>query len=196
MKRADLFSTPFFSGSLGADINIIEEALEQFKSTATPLPPNAGGSNVGGWQSGGVSLSEQCFQCVHLFQKISDEINKITGTFNKSLRFNSWVNINTNGSYNKRHSHLNTSVFLSGVYYLRVPEGSGDIRFWDPRGHWVSKMKDYNYFHKGDSCVVSYSPKQDDLLLFPCWLDHEVDEHEGDGERISIAFNVAYNENA
>lgn len=193
MKRFDLFATPFFSGSLGADTDIVEEAVKEFRNTAVPLLPDSGGSNVGGWQSGGINQSEKYFECSHLFQKISNEIVKITEISDKPLRFSSWVNINTKGSYNRRHSHLNTNLFLCGVYYLRAPEGSGDIKFWDPRGHWVHGMKDHKFFYNGIS-YLTYTPNQDDLLLFPCWLDHEVDEHKSDEERISIAFNVAYDE--
>lgn len=191
MKRYDLFSTAFFSGSLGADTTIVEKAIEKFRKESTPLSPGDGGSNVAGWQSGGINISEKYFECEHLFQKISNKLVEITKINDKPIRFNSWVNINPKGSYNKPHSHLNTTIFLSGVYYLKVPEGSGDIKFYDPRGHWIRGMRDHKFFYNGIT-YLTYSPKVDELILFPSWLEHDVSENTGDGERISIAFNVSF----
>lgn len=100
-----------------------------------------------------------------------------------------WVNINKPGCYNVRHSHLHTDTLLSGVYYVKVPEDSGVIKFWDPRGHWMHTMRDNDYYN---DCLYSYdiSPEPGLLLLFPCWLEHEVSENLSNDERISVSFNI------
>ena len=64
-----------------------------------------------------------------------------------SFQFDAWININRKGDYNKRHHHfaMYSSLFLSGVYYVSVPEDSGRIRFYDPRGPLVCDMIDQGY---------------------------------------------------
>ena len=43
-------------------------------------------------------------------------------------RVYSWVNINKKGDHNTRHTHLDTEIFLSGIYYVKVPKNSGKVR--------------------------------------------------------------------
>ena len=42
-----------------------------------------------------------------------------------------WSIINKKGSFNIQHNHPN--AYLSGVYYVKVPKDSGNIKFFDPR---------------------------------------------------------------
>ncbi len=44
---------------------------------------------------------------------------------------NCWVNVNYQGYAHHRHTHPNN--LLSGVYYVKIPPGSGKIVFEDPR---------------------------------------------------------------
>lgn len=142
-------------------------------------------SNVGGYQG-------------HEFE--NDKLNKIiiknTPLLeNKPLEkytLHTWVNINKKGNYNKRHNHLNTNIFLSGVYYVSVPENSGNIRFYDPRGSWMQSMVDHNYFFDGHE--YNYlTPAPGMLLYFPSWLEHDVEENLSNEDRVSIAFNIYTN---
>ena len=58
-----------------------------------------------------------------------------------------WVNINKKGDYNARHTHTCTDVFLCGTYYASAPKDCGGIRFWDPRGAYMSSMPDLSLIH-------------------------------------------------
>src|SRR5262249_23732058 len=42
-----------------------------------------------------------------------------------------WANVNPQGGLNSSHNHPNN--YLSGVYYVSVPPGTGQIVFADPR---------------------------------------------------------------
>ena len=70
------------------------------------------------------------------------------------------------------HTHNDGDERLSGVYYIRVPEGSGDI-----------------IFHV-DGQTTSFSPAEGDLFLFSPALPHEVGENRSSSMRLSIAFNI------
>ena len=108
-----------------------------------------------------------------------------------SLKINDWVNINRKGDYNCRHVHLCNNVFLSGVYYVKVPENSGNIRFWDPRGILHHRLPEHDYYF--DDCQYQWIvPKAGLLLFFPTWLEHEVEPNESDEDRISISFNLSH----
>lgn len=76
-------------------------------------------------------------------------------------------------------AHLHPGSVLSGVYYVKVPPGSGEISFFDPRGERPPFGTRY-----------SVMPCEGDVILFPSWLVHEVSPTGGNQERISIAFNV------
>jgi len=111
-------------------------------------------------------------------------------------------------SAHSAHSHFASTV--SGVFYARVPRGSGRIRFHDPRGeHKVlrdvyGKRAPPKYARDitGDMPPLApfHSPYAVEvesglLVLFPSWLVHEVEDNSAmdsdGGYRISFAFNLA-----
>lgn len=92
------------------------------------------------------------------------------------------------GSYQERHIHQNQ---LSGILYLKVPEGSAQIVFNDP-----INVREYNNWpildHKNINTfgTVSYKPVVGSLLLWPSWLYHEVPTHKIDDNRVGLVLNL------
>ena len=85
-----------------------------------------------------------------------------------------WANVMSRGCRHKRHQHPNSQV--SGVYYLKVPRGAAPLVLWDPRGDdGVGALR-----------IV---PREDQLVLFPSWLWHEVPVHQTSQPRIGLSFN-------
>ena len=74
---------------------------------------------------------------------------------------------------------------LSGTLYVEVPEGSGAIRFEDPRLPMMMAAP-----QRPDS-FVTVEPRPGLLLMWESWLRHEVLAGTGHGERLSISFNFA-----
>jgi uncharacterized protein (TIGR02466 family) len=106
-----------------------------------------------------------------------------------------WFHITRRGGFFGLHNHPNSS--WSGVYCVdpgRPDSGnkaSGSLSFINPMiagamhmDAGVAKMRLPYACQIGG---VSLEPGQ--LVLFPSWLLHEVKPFEGDGERITIAFN-------
>ena len=88
-----------------------------------------------------------------------------------------WATVHEAGVSHLAHCHPDSVV--SGVYYVKVPQGAGSIVFDDPRGPlppFDTKM--------------TIKPTLGDLILFPSWLIHQVSQTAGDEPRISIAFNI------
>jgi hypothetical protein len=89
-----------------------------------------------------------------------------------TLRCGFWLNAMLPGSSTSRHSHAENDELLSGVYYVAVPEASGDLRFAD------------------GPFDIRVTPQAGLLLLFPPPLVHWVEPHRGEGLRLSVGFNL------
>ena len=115
------------------------------------------------------------------------------GYSQKELYLNAvWVNINGYKDYNLIHNHGNS--LLSGVFYVEVPEHSGKITFINPS----QRIDLYdNHIEPGytpyNSAKWGFIPKENELFLFPSWLNHYVEPNLNKKQkRISIAFNLNY----
>jgi len=101
-------------------------------------------------------------------------------------RINCWGMIMRKGDFSSFHNH--PSALFSGVLYLDVPqnlgEKEGQLVFVDPRAQTrVGRYYDHHVFHR-------ITPKIGHGYVFPNWLDHFVDPHYCEGNRISISFNL------
>lgn len=101
-----------------------------------------------------------------------------------------WANIHPAGTVNSRHHHPNN--YLSGVYYVAIPDGTGKIEFSDPRTRANMIQPPVQKFNKyaGDRIILDVQEGR--FILFPAWLDHAVPMNRSNGERVSIAFNVMF----
>ena len=99
-----------------------------------------------------------------------------------------WVNLLKSGGHHGGHIHPH--AILSGTLYVEVPEGSGAIRFEDPR---LPMMMAAPLRRPGAPeqllPFVTVEPRVGLLLLWESWLRHEVRPGRGKGERLSISFN-------
>ena len=150
-------------------------------------------SNVSGWQSSDLDIK------LPVFDELKNTINKFAQDLHEYIDLkkdrlnildNLWFNINSKGSSNRPHTHPG-SVF-SGVFYLKVPKNSGRIVFTNP-----NKLNEYHFdkdrvnsFNDYTSSYRWYEPKQSKLIMFPANLEHYVEGHTADEDRISIAFNT------
>lgn len=139
-------------------------------------------SNIGGYQGNNFVDSS-------LFNAIKKRLPERKDKPFSDVNIHAWVNINKKGDYNKRHIHFDSALFLSGVYYVKVPEKSGDIRFYNPRGCMSDTTYDHRYFNDGH-IYQALSPKEGMILFFPTWLEHDVEENLSCDDRISVSFNV------
>ena len=100
-------------------------------------------------------------------------------------RINCWGMVMRQGDHSVFHNH--PSCLYSGVLYLDVPEGleeEGQLVFVDPRTQTrVGKYYNHTVYHK----II---PKVGHAYVFPNWLDHYVEPHFCEGNRISISFNL------
>lgn len=70
------------------------------------------------------------------------------------------------------NTHHHGDYEMAFVYYVKVPEGSGDIVF------------EVEHLNK------SLQPEERDLIVFPGWLKHRVSKNMSNDIRVSIAGNL------
>ena len=154
----------------------------------TQFPPRAGA--ICGWQSPGSLHTSEAFAPLlrYLFAASQGVFEFLSYEYERLDITNCWANVNLRGHSNRDHVHPNN--YLSGVYYVTVPEGSGRILFRDPRAQamiFVPAVKQRSPFNSDEHAIT---PEEGDLILFHSWLPHMVEPNQSDQERISIAFNV------
>jgi uncharacterized protein (TIGR02466 family) len=185
IKQGDIFPTSFYT------VNIFDaqenQKYKDFLIDLSQKTPGTSRSNRGGWQSE-TNLWEQ-----EVFKPLLEKTTAIAQSIIESISQNRpqmviramWGNINPKGGMNFTHVH--PSGWMSGVYYIQLPQGTDEITFEDPR---PARMMDFQR-----SCLVSdeyfsHRPKVGELLLFPSWLPHFVLPNTSDEERISVSFNI------
>lgn len=185
IKQGDIFPTSFYT------VNIFDAQQNQkYKDFLVDLSnktPGTTRSNRGGWQSE-TNIWEQ-----EVFKPLLEKTTSITQSIIESISQNKlqmviramWGNISPKGGMNFTHVH--PSGWMSGVYYIQLPQGTDEITFEDPR---PARMMDFQR-----SCLVSdeyfsHRPQVGELLLFPSWLPHFVLPNTSNEERISISFNI------
>ena len=177
MQTLNMFPTHIWATELDIDN---EKFLKRIYKFAKTEESNQEGSSVGGYQGHNFDDIEFCEKVGSLVPRKGD-----LGNF---FVYN-WVNINKKGHKNNRHFHYTSNLYMSGVYYAKVPENSGRIRFYDPRGHIIRDAKDTVHFF-GDHVYQYIVPQEGMLLFFPTWLEHDVEENESDEDRVSVSFNI------
>lgn len=104
---------------------------------------------------------------------------------------NCWANISRRGASHHHNTHPNN--LLSGVYYVRVPENAARIVFEDPRPQAHIMIPAYKCYTQQNAAQHPFDVAEGQMLVFPSWLSHSVEEHESEEERTSIAFNCVPN---
>lgn len=193
LEVKDLFPTPIWV----ADMDPVKSAklnetlsAEIYRLTEPRKPVQAGGT----WQTDPVlqqrpefaefvTLVNQAARAALDFLKVSYKAIEITGC---------WANINPHGGQNSPHMHPNN--FLSGVYYVALPDDAGQITFADPRPQAQMIMPRVKSWNKYMGNEIKLETKPGRFVLFPAWLTHSVPVNRSEAHRISISFNIMFSD--
>jgi uncharacterized protein (TIGR02466 family) len=99
-----------------------------------------------------------------------------------------WANVNAPGASHRLHSHRNN--YLSGVYYVQVPDRADTINFFDPRAQAGVIRPPVSAFIPENTEQVVLKVKEGMIMIFPAWLQHSVDMNCSNQARISLSFNI------
>ena len=161
-------------------------AIDAITSPRPVIPPGAS------WQTD---------QCLHELDEFAELMGVFSFATEKILKFleldyegfeitGCWANINPKGAGHKAHSHGNN--YLSGVYYVRAPEGANSITFHDPRIQVEQISPKVLNQNAHNSSAQTMQVQDGRLLMFPAWFGHSVTPNPVDELRISISFNVMF----
>tara|TARA_B100001996_G_scaffold324109_1_gene269502 strand:- start:532 stop:1167 length:636 start_codon:yes stop_codon:yes gene_type:complete len=189
-----LFHTPLFEIELdNVDNNLLIEKIYELREDDKEGVTK---SNMGGWHSKFRDDTDGVETFFELFKELGDILlnlpfdPKITEIEN----LDAWAMINKRNSWNQLHNHLFTfgkaRCDLSGVYYVKVPEGDcGDILFRNPVPAVVGNSFMMMRYHANKEWERRF-PKTGFMYIFPAFLDHMVLPNNTDEDRISISFNM------
>ena len=153
-------------------------------------------SNQGGWHSDLLPTDNLNPVLQPLYKEIQDHINILH--LQMGLKPNlvhkvsqMWININGYKDFNRSHRHVGAT--FSGVYYVKIPENSGTIEFFNPQpvlSYMIPEMliEDHNFYN---SQTWTITPGEGNILFWPGWLYHHVNPNLSHDSRISIAFNTS-----
>lgn len=127
---------------------------------------------------------------------VTDYLKRAGLDYPVNWRLQGWANVNRRGDYHDPHNHPH--AYLSGTYYVAVPEPApapdnrpdvrpGAITFYDPRS--FANMTAI----RGDRQIeaeFTHRPEAGDVLLWPAFLMHFVHPNLSDEKRVSISFNA------
>lgn len=151
-------------------------------------------SNVGGWHSAAnLHLTDDLAEirriignaCAGCASYLSFDFDRFELFFQEM-----WLNRNGPGDFNKAHVHPNS--ILSGAYYAKVPEKSGNIEFYDPVRERVMATFPVKARTRINTQAMEYKGKEGLLLIFPGWLQHSVQPNRSDDFRVPISFNMGF----
>jgi uncharacterized protein (TIGR02466 family) len=188
LQSYDLFATRIWQARLEALQPHFAEWTRWILELRATHPAPAGRTNRQGWNSQEMAILEQARlaplrQVVRLAcaQALAE-----MGRAEQAFEIQSWVNLHDRGGFN--FLHLHEASLLSGSFYLKVPPGSGDLVFRDPRPGVLHHALKGSF--PNAHADINLRPSAGLLVLFPCWMEHFVEPHAGDEPRICIAFNA------
>jgi uncharacterized protein (TIGR02466 family) len=186
-----LFSTPVWELQLPArryePINAaVLAVLEEARAGDSPPAPGTAWQSRPDLQlrpelSGLVDCIHEATKRILSFLKIAHRGIRITGC---------WANVNALGTAHGIHSHPNN--YLSGVYYVRTPDGADSINLHDPRVQTGIIRPPVTALTAQNTDMVVIRVQAGHLLVFPSWLQHSVTASTAESERVSVSFNVMF----
>ena len=122
-------------------------------------------------------------------QSFADALDYAVSTGGTSVR-KCWLNILRRGDSCDLFNDANS--IISGVYFVNSTAGGARMQLHAPIADEMiviqkSKITDLN------AAQIFFDGEAGDLLLFPAYLPHKVNENKSDEDRIVISFNVNIN---
>tara|TARA_B100001059_G_C17813941_1_gene573959 strand:+ start:297 stop:911 length:615 start_codon:yes stop_codon:yes gene_type:complete len=154
-------------------------------------------SNQGGWHSQPFDLRDknsiQHKFLLEITKHVFDTIKDFGWRLDPSRVICSemWAIINKKKNFNLLHTHPNS--YLSAAYYVKAPKNCGKFMIENPLSvsrHSFPPLEKKTEFN---TSAVGLEIEEGDLLIFPAFLPHKVEENKSDEDRIVISFNVNIN---
>jgi uncharacterized protein (TIGR02466 family) len=190
--RQDWFPTPIWHFQHDAFENLNERLLKHITKATEIDPQGITVSNITGWHSQDNFHQKEEFteftkiasqHALEVAREMQWDLDLVSPTIN-----NCWATINKKNSFNVLHHHPNS--MMSGVYYVKVPENSGNLYFYDPRSGAQMLLPPFQHMTSWTIGKILYKPIEGMFLIFPSWLWHGVEPNQSNENRICLSFNI------
>lgn len=198
--REQFFATQIFYKDIQNSVDINKDLISKLYDWKKKDAKGIVRSNHAGWHSA-VDMHQR-IEYKNIVKEVfnfAKEVFTQEGYHKESFPIvdNMWANISQTYAYNRCHNH--PGCLWSGVYYVQTPKRCGNIIFKDPKIQslqlrpFIDKTIDnenrQKYFkHQWDS--VHYEARAGRMILFPAYVEHEVEQNLANEDRISLSFNI------
>jgi uncharacterized protein (TIGR02466 family) len=189
-----LFSQPIFKYKIENYEKLNEELLEFIYKLNENDKVGVKKSNINGWHSKSFDLNDPNNIPNKFLNHISNNIKDVFKNYgwvydpSKIKCSSMWAIINKKGNYNMEHSHSNN--YLSAAYYVKAPENCGNFKASNPNIINRNLFPKSNQATELNSNSASIKITEGDLLIFPAYLPHSVEENKSDEDRVIVSFNI------
>jgi len=190
----DLFPTPIFKYHIEDHKEINSKLIKYIYELKDEDPLGNNHSNMGGWHSQNFDIVNSGIPQEFIF-KFKDFLKSIVTdelgwkyVKDKARIVAMWAIINNKNSHNIKHNHPN--CFLSAAYYVKAPKNCGNIQFYEPNEVKTMRYPEVEKYTKYSGGIFNIEPNEGDLLIFPSYIYHSVQQNKSDEDRIVISFNI------
>jgi len=122
-----------------------------------------------------------------IFEKVLEYFNQVySPKYQVSLRITqSWINYTKQGQFHHKHRHPNS--YISGIYYVDTIE-TDKVFFHNDRSQMIDLPP--TSWNNWNSKTWWIEGTKGNLILFPSYLEHNVETLNSDHTRISLSFNT------
>ena len=177
MKITPLFCKPLIEVNIDIDTKNIEKTFSKFELE------KHNNSNLL-HLSLDMNVLKKFTKLKKIIDKVIKDVNSNVWKIDKELMITtSWLTKTEKGGESLLHNHLNS--MFSGVFYF---QDSSPIEFSHIRTNTIYDPPLENNVYNSSQWILN--PKQNDLILFPSELNHQIKKSTIEETRYSIAFNV------
>ena len=187
-----LFPQPIFKYQVDNYKKINEELVKYIYGLHNNDNVGVKKSNINGWHSKPFDLKDDIPNKFysHINKYIKDVFNKYGWEYSdtKVVCTSMWAIINKKGNFNIEHTHPNN--YLSAAYYVKAPKNCGNFKATNPNilnRHIRAKAEQANELNSNSASIKI---NEGDLIIFPAYLPHSVEENKSDEDRVIVSFNI------
>ena len=189
-----LFPQPIFKYQINDFKKINEELLKYIYTLHKLDKDGVKKSNINGWHSRPFDFRDDNDIPNKFYSQIRKYIKDVFTKFGwqygeTKIRCTSmWAIINKKGNFNIEHIHPNN--YLSAAYYVKAPDNCGAFKASNPNiinRNFYPRSKKANELNSNSASI---KVNEGDLLIFPAYLPHSVEENKSEEHRVIVSFNI------
>lgn len=124
----------------------------------------------------------------HFDSLVCEKGHPFLGQVPRDYQLDIWGTLLSEGGH--QHPHIHVGGWMSGVYYVELPETVGHGPDSDKAG-WIEFGRPPPDFQPAfEPKTLTFEPREGDAFFFPSYVFHQTLPFTGDKPRISLAFDV------